>query len=411
MSSAAAPILVVTADVQAAYRLMEEIRFFLADPTIEVLSFPDWETLPYDVFSPLPELVSQRLLTLHRLRRLQRGVVVVPIATLLQRLLPQAFLDANSLLLQRGEALDLDPFRQRLEAAGYNCVSQVMAHGEFAVRGSLLDLFPMGSDTPYRIDLFDREIDSIRTFDPETQRTLDKVERIELLPAREYPIDQDAIARFRKTYREQIEGDPQRSLIYRGVSEGQPPGGIEYYLPLFFESTETLFDYLPESSVVVFDAHLQDETRHFLDGVAERYEQRRYDLERPLLPPEAIYLDAEELNARIERFGTVETAKGDAECGGSADGCINLAEQARPASRHPGQGRRAGAGAACRDDRQRCPRTVRRRNRRTARGTARNPAWLWHSSYRRKGLAGVPRQRRLALYHRRRPRKRAVADR
>ena len=336
-------MLVVTPDVHSATRLIEEIRFFIDEPAIEVLGFPDWETLPYDVFSPLPELVSQRLLTLHRLHRLQRGVVVVPIATLIQRLLPRNYLDANSLLLDTGEELDFDDFRRRLEAAGYRCVSQVMTHGEFAVRGSLLDLFPMGSEQPFRIDLFDREIDSIRTFDPETQRTDEKVDRIELLPAREYPIDEDAISRFRQAYRERIEGDPQRSLIYRGVSDGQPPGGIEYYLPLFFEQTETLFDYLPEDSMIVVDQHLANETRHLFDNISERFEQRRYDIERPLLPPASLYLEPDELLERVARFPNIEYHPGEVECDTATTPCFNLAAkpvppvgiQARAA--HPGQ--------------------------------------------------------------------------
>ncbi|MGB5641298.1 MAG: transcription-repair coupling factor [Sedimenticolaceae bacterium] len=330
VAQAASPLLVVTADVQAAARLMEEIGFFLDDPSIEVLSFPDWETLPYDVFSPLPELVSQRLLTLHRLRNLQRGIVVVPVATLMQRLLPAEFLDANSLLLNIGDELDLEHFRRRLETAGYQCVSQVMTHGEFAVRGSLIDLYPMGSEWPYRVDLFDREIDSIRVFDPETQRTNEKIERISMLPAREFPVEEAAVARFRKAYREQIEGDPQRSLIYRGVSEGQFPGGIEYYLPLFFERTATLFDYVSPSSLVVFDRRLGDQARHFFDTVGERYEQRRYDLERPLLPPAALYLDPEQLLGLIADHGRVEFEPGSADCPDSAEPCFNLASKPVP---------------------------------------------------------------------------------
>jgi len=324
VDSATAPLLVVTADVQAAARLAEEIRFFLDDPTLEVLGFPDWETLPYDVFSPLPELVSQRLLTLHRLRGLRRGIIVVPVGTLMQRLLPAEFLDAHSLLLRLGEPLDLDAFRRRLESAGYQCVSQVMTHGEFAVRGSLIDLYPMGSDRPYRIDLFDREIDSIRVFDPETQRTQEKIEHVSMLPAREFPLDEAGIARFRKAYRERIEGDPQRSLIYRGVSEGQPPGGIEYYLPLFFEQTATLFDYIPPTSLVVFDRRLDDEAQHFFDGVAERYEQRRYDLERPLLAPAMLFLEPADLRQRIARHPRVEFAPGDADCDARSAPCFNL---------------------------------------------------------------------------------------
>ncbi|MCP5315702.1 MAG: transcription-repair coupling factor [Chromatiaceae bacterium] len=299
VTDATRPLLVITADVQAANRLSEEIRFFLDDPATEVLGFPDWETLPYDVFSPLPELVSQRLRTLHRLRALQKGIVLVPVATLLQRLLPPAFLDANSLLLTTGEELELDAFRHRLEASGYQCVSQVMSHGEFAVRGSLIDLFPMGSEQPFRVDLFDREIDSIRIFDPETQRTSEKIDRIELLPAREFPLDEAGIAHFRKAYRERIEGDPQRSLIYRGTSEGMPPGGIEYYLPLFFEQTATLFDYLPPDSIVLSERGLTDQAANYFASVGERYEQRRYDIERPLLPPAALYLESHELAERV----------------------------------------------------------------------------------------------------------------
>ncbi|MCB1773973.1 MAG: transcription-repair coupling factor, partial [Gammaproteobacteria bacterium] len=305
-----APLLVVTDDVQAAQRLIEEIQFFLDGDAIEVLGFPDWETLPYDVFSPLPELVSQRLLTLHRLRRLKRGVVVVPVGTLMQRLLPAVFLDSHSLLLQVGEKLDIDAFRQRLEAAGYQCVSQVMTHGEFAVRGSLIDLFPMGNDVPYRIDLFDDEIDSIRVFDPETQRTSDRIDGISMLPAREFPLDPDAIARFRTAYRQQIEGDPQRSLVYRGVSDGQVPGGIEYYLPLFHDETSTLFDYLSADTRIIHDRHLRDAASAFFDSVEGRYEQRRHDIERPLLPPDALYLNPDRLFEQIAGHRRVQHQPG-----------------------------------------------------------------------------------------------------
>jgi transcription-repair coupling factor (superfamily II helicase) len=328
-ADAAAPLLVVTADVQSAGRLTAEIGFFLAEGDREILGFPDWETLPYDVFSPLPELVSQRLLTLHRLRSMRRGIVVVPVATLMQRLLPATYLDANSLLLGVGDRLDIDAFRRRLEAAGYSCVSQVMSHGEFAVRGSLLDLFPMGSDSPYRIDLLDDEVDSIRVFDPETQRTSDRIERIALLPAREVPLDEAGIARFRAAYREQVEGDLQRSLIYRAVSEGQAPGGIEYYLPLFFEQTATLFDYLPGDTCVLFDRRFEQEAAEFHGGVAERYEQRRHDIERPLLPPARLYLAPAELAAAIAAQPRVEYQAGEAECTAGAD-CFNLASRPLP---------------------------------------------------------------------------------
>jgi transcription-repair coupling factor (superfamily II helicase) len=288
-------LLVVVADVQAAARLQGELGFFHGDSDVPVLGFPDWETLPYDVFSPLPELVSQRLLSLHRLPTQTTGVLVVPAATLLQRLPPLEFVQGHSLVLAVGDRLDLDVTRRGLERAGYHCVSQVIAHGEYAVRGSLLDLFPMGSSEPYRIDLFDDEVETIRTFDPDSQRSRDKVESIRLLPAREFPLGEEAVAAFRQRYRAAIEGDPKQSLIYREVSEGRTPGGLEYYLPLFFDTTATLFDYLPERTLLIEAAGAREAAADFLAAVARRYEQRRYDLERPLLPPERLYLRADEL--------------------------------------------------------------------------------------------------------------------
>jgi len=300
-------LVAVVDDVQAAARLSAELAFFLDSGTagaregqLPVLGFPDWETLPYDVFSPLPELVSERLLTLHRLPGLTRGVLVVPASTLLQRLPPRDYVDGHSLVLGRGERLDLDQTRSRLERAGYVCVSQVIAHGEYAVRGSLLDVFPMGSTEPYRIDLFDDEVESIRTFDPDTQRTREKVARIRLLPAREFPLDDQGVSAFRRRYRAEVEGDPNRSLIYREVSEGRAPGGLEYYLPLFFDSTATLFDYLPEGTLVAETEGVREAAAAFLTTVAGRYEQRRHDIERPLLHPRRLYLEADELTAALK---------------------------------------------------------------------------------------------------------------
>ncbi|MEM6406405.1 MAG: transcription-repair coupling factor [Pseudomonadota bacterium] len=288
------PVLLVTADVQHAGQIAAELRFFAPDD-LPIIHFPDWETLPYDVFSPLPELVSERLLTLHRLRGLQRGIVVVPVATLMQRILPPGFLDAHSLVLQTGQTLDFDLFRRRLEQAGYQAVAQVMTHGEFAVRGSLIDLFPMGCATPLRLDLLDDELDSIRTFDPETQRTEQKIDQITLLPAREFPLDKEAISRFRAAWRETFAGDPQRSLIYRDVSEQQLPGGIEYYLPLFHHETATLLDYLPAQTLVSYPQSVSEDAQAYFAQVDARYQQRCADIERPLLKPDALYLAAAEL--------------------------------------------------------------------------------------------------------------------
>jgi len=294
-------LMVIVDNVQSANNLLHDLRFFLTESEIPILSLPDWETLPYDVFSPLPELVSQRLQTLHRLSFADKGVLIVPVSTLLQRLLPKSYLDAHAFVMKRGETLSLNHIRGQLEAAGYQCVSQVFAHGEFAVRGSLLDLYPMGSELPYRIDLFDDLIDSIRTFDPETQRTLNRTDRIDMLPAREFPLDEAGITRFRSAFRNQFEGDPQRTLIYPEVSAGNAVGGLEYYLPLFYENTATLFDFLPDRFLTIGFDTTRDAASGFLAQTAQRFEQRRHDLQRPLLPPEALYLSDAELAAFMKR--------------------------------------------------------------------------------------------------------------
>ncbi len=303
-------VVAITADVQQATRLEKQLSFYLQQSTLPILHYPDWEILPYDVFSPLPELISQRLLALHQLIDCERGILIVPVATLLQRITPPEYLDSHSLLLSVGERLHLDKFRQRLDRAGYQCVSQVMTHGEFAVRGSLLDLFPMGASQPYRIDLFDEEIDSIRLFDPETQRSSDRVDAIRMLPAREFPVDESAISRFRAHYRQNFEGDPQASLIYREVSDGNMPGGIEYYLPLFFEQTATLFDYLPEHSLLIQPADLAAQADAFYEQVAERHDQRRYDVERPILAPADLYLNSNELVSLVKSRAGISCESG-----------------------------------------------------------------------------------------------------
>jgi transcription-repair coupling factor (superfamily II helicase) len=298
-------VLTITPDSQSAARLAADVRFFSGGES-DVRVFPDWETLPYDVFSPHQDIVSQRLETLYRLPAQRRGVLIVPLATLLQRLAPRTYLDSHVLLLSVGERLAQDDFRRRLEAAGYSCVSQVLERGEFAVRGSLIDLFPMGSERPYRIDLFDDEIESIRTFEPETQRSISKIDAIELLPAREFPLDKEAISRFRQAFRSRFEGDPQRSPIYREVSKGCTPAGIEYYLPLFFQTTETLFDYLPAATLVISLQGVAEALGAFQEQVRERYEQRRHDPERPLLPPQCLFLDGAPLNRILQAYALVE---------------------------------------------------------------------------------------------------------
>ncbi|MDS4041664.1 MAG: transcription-repair coupling factor [Candidatus Competibacter sp.] len=298
-------VLVIAPDSQTALRLETELRVF-GGSELEILAFPDWETLPYDGFSPHQDIVSQRLAALYRLPQRRRGVLVAPVATLMQRLAPRGYLDRYALLLAAGERLDLDRFRQRLEAAGYVCVSQVVERGEFAMRGSILDLFPMGAERPYRIELFDDEVESIRDFDPDTQLSVAKVERIELLPAREFALDKETITRFRQAWRRQFEGDPQRSTLYREVSAGHAPGGIEYYLPLFFEQIATLFDHLPESTLAIRLDGVDAAMAAFQEQLVERYEQRRHDAERPLLPPPLLFLEAAQVEKALARHPRIE---------------------------------------------------------------------------------------------------------
>ncbi len=307
---AESPVIVITPDTPSAVRLEYAIRFFLQQNNdqnnLPVITFPDWETLPYDVFSPHQDIISERLTSLSRLPALTHGVLVVPVATLLHRLAPKGFLESNCFLMDVGQQLDLKAVRTRLDTAGYRCVSQVIEHGEFAIRGSIIDLFPMGNTQPFRIELFDDEIESIRTFDPETQRSIDKVDNIRLLPAREFPFTQDAITHFRQGYRAQFEGDPQASSIYHEVSNGNTPPGIEYYLPLFFEETQTLFDYLQDDRIVITTEGTQEAVTAFWSDVEERFEQGRHDVTRPLLPPKYLFLRENEffehigLHARIE---------------------------------------------------------------------------------------------------------------
>ena len=302
-------LVVVTPDMQSADLLHDQLGFFLDGSATTRHVLPDWETLPYDVFSPHQDIISGRLSTLYHLTAIRHGVLIIPVSTLMQRLAPREFLYRNSLILQKGERLELEPMRERLDSAGYRCVSQVMEHGEFAVRGSLLDLFPMGSDVPFRVDLFDDEIDSIKTFDIETQRSIETRDSINLLPAREFPLHADAIRLFRKQFRARFEGDPQASSIYRDISEGIAPGGIEYYLPLFFDSTETLYEYLPEDTTLVMLEGASEAGSAFLEQAGERYEARRHDRERPLLPPDVLFIDADELQSRNQRYPLVRVEK------------------------------------------------------------------------------------------------------
>lgn len=298
------PLIVITQDTAQAYQLEKEIRFFSDNKDLSVNLFPHWETLPYDHFSPHQDIVSKRLETLYLLSKKKAGVFLVPVSTLLQRLAPVTYVGQHLLYLERNQRLEPTEFRRNLERSGYLHVGQVMSHSEFSVRGSIIDLFPMGSDKPFRIDLFDDEIDSIRYFDPSTQRSLDEVNAIRLLPAREFPTDKDAISGFRNRYLDhftQSANNDQESVLYQ-VSKGTMPGGIEYYLPLFFEQTATLFDYLHEDSILAFADDLPKASGQFWIDLQNRYEQYQFNLARPLLPPEKLFLSEQELNTYLKQW-------------------------------------------------------------------------------------------------------------
>jgi transcription-repair coupling factor (superfamily II helicase) len=305
---ASGPLLVVAADARQASRIEDELRFF-AEPRTYTETFPDWETLPYDLFSPHPDIVSQRLRMLSVLPRLEKGIVIVDLETLLQRLPPQTYIDAHAFDLSAGERLDVPAFRERLTRAGYVASSQVMAPGEFAVRGSIIDLYPMGSDSPYRIDLFDDEVESIRTFDPESQRSGDRSPALRLLPAREFPLTADGIQGFKRRFRNRFPGDLTRMSTYRDIAEGAPPAGIEYYLPLFFDSTATLFDYLPSNAIVAAELDLDRAAEHAFAEIQARHDQRSHDAERPILAPAEVFMPTAELLQRLGELRRISLSR------------------------------------------------------------------------------------------------------
>jgi len=300
------PVLVLVSDPRIADQLVDEVRFFAA-PGLEILHFPDSETLPYDAFSPHPDITSQRLATLNRLPNLERGIVVAAVSSSMQRLPPPAWVVGGSLQLHVGQQLEMHAFRRRLEAAGYHFVSQVTEHGELAVRGSLIDLFPMGSDRPYRIDLFDDEIETISGFDPESQRSLEKLQHVDILPAREHPFTPEAIASFRERFRTAFPGDLSRVQVYKDVADGIAPGGIEYYLPLFFDQTVSLFDYLPADTLVIdVGPTIVDTAQQSWQQILARYEQVRHDIEQPRLEPAALFLDDSTFQESLSRHPRLE---------------------------------------------------------------------------------------------------------
>ncbi|HLV29210.1 MAG TPA: transcription-repair coupling factor [Burkholderiaceae bacterium] len=293
-------IVVLCAEPLAAQRLADEVPLFA--PELRVRQLPDWETLPYDGFSPHQDLVSERLRTLHALMQDGVDVLLVPVTTALYRLAPPEFLAAYTFSFRQGDVLEEEALRRQLTLANYSHVTQVTAPGEFCIRGGLIDLFPMGSVLPYRIDLFDNEIESIRSFDVDTQRSLYPVKEIQLLPGREFPMDEAARNDFRARFREVFEGDPSRALPYRDIGNGIAFAGVEYYLPLFFEKTATLFDYLPESAITVTLGDPAPVIQGFHQDTYGRWQFLKSDRERPVLPPSSLFLSEEDLFGELKRF-------------------------------------------------------------------------------------------------------------
>ncbi|NLY64573.1 MAG: transcription-repair coupling factor [Alcaligenaceae bacterium] len=298
--AASKTIVVLCADPLQAQRLADEIKRF--NPHIKARQLPDWETLPYDGFSPHQDLISARLKTLHALMLNEVDILTVPVTTALYRLPPPSFLAAYTFSFKKGDRINEGALRDQLMLANYTHVTQVTAAGEFCIRGSLIDLFPMGSVVPYRIDLFDDEIDSIRSFDIDTQRSLYPVNEVELLPGREFPMDEEARTRFRTRFREVFEGDPSRALPYKDIGNGIAFAGIEYYLPLFFDETATLFNYLNEQTITVTLGDLEDTIARFHSDTASRYNFIKGDRERPVLPPEQLFLSKDQIYGQFKNF-------------------------------------------------------------------------------------------------------------
>ena len=298
------PLLVIAATAADAQRLLEEIPWF--DPALKIHLLPDWETLPYDSFSPHHDLVSERLATLYQIAQQAFDVAIVPVTTALYRLLPVEYLCARTFFFKQGGKLATAELRRQLAIGGYTHVTQVLSPGEFCIRGGLIDLFPMGSAVPYRIDLFDDQIESIRSFDVDTQRSIYKVTEVRLLPAREFPLDEEGQATFRRNFRARFEGDPSRSRFYQDVSHGIAPAGVEYYLPLFFEHTALLTDYLPQATTLIVHHDVQPAIEQFWRDTQARYDMLRGDRANPLLPPHELFLPADAFFGAIKPFARIE---------------------------------------------------------------------------------------------------------
>ncbi len=303
--------LVVTKDANTAIELARGIRFFQdeeARQQLPLLRFPGWGTLPYESFSPHPEIISERVRVLHNLLHVKRGILITPAPLLLQRIAPKSWLQGNSLVLRVGAWFDLGKERKILQESGYIAVDTVHSHGEYAIRGALIDIFPAGSALPLRIELLDEQIDMLRTFDPETQRTIEKIESVEMLPAKEYPLTPDAVATFRENWYRHFAANPHSVGIYRDLERGASPAGIEYYLPLFFERTDSLLDYLPASVQVIVAQAPGAAVAGFYADTRRRYDNLGSNSERPVLAPEVLLFAVNETFSRLKGLPRIDVS-------------------------------------------------------------------------------------------------------
>ncbi|MCP5161871.1 MAG: transcription-repair coupling factor [Hahellaceae bacterium] len=326
-------LLLITQDSEEAQALEESIRFYLGQTHTEiesdtpVLILPDWETLPYDVFSPHEDITSQRLQALYQLPNLRKGILIAPVNTVLHKLAPPQFLQRSGLVIKTTQKLALGQYQQSLAAAGYRHVETVYNHGEFTARGSIVDIFPMGSDLPYRIELFDDDVESIRTFDPDTQRTIEKISEITLLPAYEFPWDKESRSAFRNRWGEHFPNVGKESPLYNDICSGLKSPGLEYYLPLFFDETASLFDYLPQNTLIFSSAKLEQASTQFWHEINDRFESLRHDRLRPILPPAELFIRTEQLFGYLKAFPRVSVIPGLLE---PSDGKINLIDSRLP---------------------------------------------------------------------------------
>ena len=300
------PLIIVLPNAHEVNRLKRELIWGLGDSRLEVVVFPDWEILPYDHFSAHQSIISERILLLHRLSRIRKGIVLVSMNTLMHQMTPPSYIESHVFSFKIGDKLSLEAFKRQLLGNGYWNVSQAMQPGEFASRGSICDFFPIGSELPLRIDLLDDEIDSLRSFDPETQRSGEKLEQFELLPAREFPMTPEAITAFRTRFREMFGGDPSICSVYQDISEGNLSAGIEYFIPLFFDSMSSLCDYFPKNSLVIQSGELETAAHLFWREIEHRYEQRAHDTQHPILEPKRLFFRVESVFSTLKLFSQVQ---------------------------------------------------------------------------------------------------------